>query len=96
MFQLVATTKVDNHRMILCLDGEFHHERFVDVKVGMTRKTWKTAKGAEKYAAERWNSGGRSYCVAEEVGSVCEHCKSETHPQESTCVECGKLKRWAE
>lgn len=53
------------NRFVLCLDNEFHHERHVNRKVGMTEKNWKTANGATKFASNRWNHGGKSYCVVE-------------------------------
>jgi len=62
MFNLIRTTPTA--RFVLCLDGEFHLDRHVGVKVGMTAKTWATEAGANRYAAKRWNVN-EPYCKAE-------------------------------
>lgn len=55
--------------MVLCTDNEFH-----DASANFTHKTWKTEAGAERYAADRWNTehatkfnGGVQYCQATEL-----------------------------
>ena len=61
MFVLARTLPTNS--LVLCKDGEFHSERFVGRKVGMTARTWTTRAGAERYAAQRWNAEGRNYCT---------------------------------
>lgn len=64
MFNLIRTTEAA--RFILCLDGEFHLDRHVGTKVGMTARNWKTEAGALRHAASRWNAN-EAYCTAEAV-----------------------------
>lgn len=51
---------------ILCETGEFLASRNVGPNA-YTARTWKTRKGAEKFAAERWNQGGRTYVRVREA-----------------------------
>lgn len=43
-----------NYRQILCTDGDFHGVPYVGFGAHTARR-WKTRKGAERFAAERWN-----------------------------------------
>ena len=51
---------------ILGVDGEFHHPKMVGPNQQKPR-TWKTRRGAEAYAADRWNAGQNQIVKVAEV-----------------------------
>lgn len=51
MFQIVKFHEANGNQIksVLCLDGEFHIEKHVDVKVGMTSLQFRFAKHARSW-----------------------------------------------
>lgn len=65
MYQIVKYHVANGQQIksVLCLDGEFHLDKHVGSKVGMTRKTWKTIGGADRWLAERSNMNAKVQMV---------------------------------
>lgn len=51
---IITQTNRSGHKSIWCTDGEWHGTKFVGFGA-KTARSWKTRKGAERYADKRWN-----------------------------------------